>query len=260
VVVGVGVVVVVVAAPLVALAVRAPWSELDAFVQDRAVREALALSLVTATIAAAVATVLGSLVGHFLAHHRGRAGTVVRALVTLPLVLPPVAAGVALLFAFGRRGVFGDILGALGLDLSFTVGAVIVAQTFVSLPFVVLTTEAGFRALDRAHVETAATLGATPWQRLWRIDLPLARAAVGSGAVLAWARSVGELGATLTFAGIVPGVTETAPLRILGALESDPESALLLSMVLVVLSAVVLVALRGRWVPALRRAPVRADA
>lgn len=236
--------------PLAALFIRAPWARLGGYLSAPEVRSALQLSLGTATVATAVVLVLGVPLGWLLARVRFPGRGLVRALVTVPLVLPPVVGGVALLAAFGRRGVAGRWLaGTFGVSLPFSTAGVVVAEAFVALPFLVLAVEAGVRALDHRYEEAAATLGASRWTVFRQVTLPMAAPGVAAGAVLAWARAVGEFGATITFAGSLPGVTRTMPLSVYLALEADPQSAIVLSLVLLVVCVAILVALRGRWLP-----------
>lgn len=234
--------------PLLALLVRAPWRGLGRLLENSQVVEALRLSLVTASLATVVSLLLGVPLAYVLARST-RAGTsLLRALVTLPLVLPPVVGGVALLLALGRRGLVGRPLEDLtGFSLPFTSVAVVVAETFVAMPFLVITVEGAFRAADRRLEEAAATLGASRLAVFRRITLPLIAPSLGAGAVLCWARALGEFGATITFAGSFPGRTQTMPLAVYLALESDPEAAIALSLVLLLVSVLVLAALRDRW-------------
>jgi molybdate transport system permease protein len=173
----------------------------------------------------------------------------VRALVTLPLVLPPVVGGVALLLAFGRRGLVGEWLyNATGLSLPFTTLAVIVAEAFVAMPFLVVSVEGALRATDPRYELAAATLGASRWTTFRRVTLPMVASGVAAGGVLCWARALGEFGATITFAGNFPGVTQTMPLSVYLALQSDPGAAIVLSLVLLIVSVAVLAGLRDRWI------------
>jgi molybdate transport system permease protein len=172
-----------------------------------------------------------------------------RALVTLPLVLPPVVGGVALLLALGRGGVAGRWLDAwFGVTLPFTTAGVVVAETFVALPFLVISVEGTLRAADPRYEEAAATLGASRFTAFRRVTLPLIAPGVAAGAVLAWARALGEFGATITFAGNFPGRTQTMPLAVYLALQNDPAAAIALSLVLLAVSVAVLAGLRDRWV------------
>jgi len=172
----------------------------------------------------------------------------VRALTTLPMVLPPVVGGVALLLAFGRRGLVGSELYGVGIHLPFTTAGAVMAETFVAMPFLVLTLEAAFRSTDRRLEEAARTLGAGRAEVFRRVTLPLVRPSLVAGAVLCWARALGEFGATITFAGNLPGKTQTLPLFVYLQFEAaDAEAAIVLSLVLVVVSLLVVVGLRDRW-------------
>jgi molybdate transport system permease protein len=234
--------------PLLALIARAPWSALPDLLTDHDVVQALRLSLFSATAATALSLLFGVPLAWVLARVRLRGITLLRALVTLPLVLPPVVGGVALLMAFGRRGVLGQYLEQwTGYSLPFTTAAVVLAETFVAMPFLVITVEGAFRAADTDLDEAAATLGAGRLTVFRRVTLPLVGPSVLAGAVLCWARALGEFGATITFAGNFPGRTQTMPLSVYLALQSNPDAAIALALVLLLVSVVVLVALRTRW-------------
>lgn len=238
--------------PLLALLVRAPWSELFDIVATGPVAQALWLSLRTATTATLLSVVLGVPLAWLLARGRLPGGGVLRAIVTLPMVLPPVVGGVALLSLLGRRGLVGQHLDAwFGITIPFTTVAVVLAQTFVALPFLVLSVDGALRGLDGRYEDVSASLGASRWTTLRRVTLPMVGPAVGAGAVLCFARALGEFGATITFAGNFPGTTRTMPIAIYLAMEQSPQAAIALSIVLVAISAVVLVALRSRWLTAL---------
>jgi molybdate transport system permease protein len=199
--------------------------------------------------ALAVALVFGVPLAWVLARSRFPGRALVRALVLLPMVLPPVVGGIALLYAFGRHGFAGEWLySATGWRLPFTAGGAILAEAFVSMPFLVVAAEAAFRSLDRRTEDAAATLGATPSYRFRRVTLPAVAPALAAGAALAWARALGEFGATITFAGNFPGTTQTMPLAIYNDIQSGADGvALTLSVALFVVSLVVLVVLRDRW-------------
>jgi molybdate transport system permease protein len=231
--------------PLVGLLVRTPWSDLPARLTEAGVLTALRLSLETATLATGVCVVLGVPLAWLLARVAFPGRRLVRALVTLPLVLPPVVGGVALLLVFGRRGLVGSWW---GIQLPFTTAGVVVAESFVALPFLVVAVEGALLAADLRYEEAAVTLGANRWTVFWRVTLPLVAPGVAAGAVLCWARALGEFGATITFAGNFPGRTQTMPLAVYLALESDPDAAIVLSLVLLAVSVAVLTGLRGRWV------------
>ena len=208
------------------------------------------LSLITSTLATLVSLVLGVPLAWALARITFPGRSVVRAFVTVPLVLPPVVGGVALFLAFGRRGLIGGpIYDATGWSLPFTSAAVVVAETFVAMPFLVVTVEGALRAADIRYEEAAATLGAGRLAVLRRVTLPMVLPSVAAGAVLCWARALGEFGATITFAGNLPGRTQTLPLAVYLELEQDPEAAFALSLVLLAASVIVLVVLRGKWLP-----------
>ena len=233
--------------PLVGLLVRAPWTELPTLLSDPTVREALRLSLITATLATGVALVIGVPLAWVLARVRFPGRSLLRALVTLPLVLPPVVGGVALFLALGRRGLLGQYLDRwFGLTIPFTPFAVVLAETFVAMPFLIVTVEGALRAADTRYEEASATLGASRWTTFRRVTLPMIGPSVLAGSVLCWARALGEFGATITFAGNFPGRTQTMPIAVYIALETDPDAAIALSLVLLVVSVVILVSLRDR--------------
>lgn len=234
--------------PLVGLLVRAPWRDLPSLIGGSAVRTALRLSLETATSATVVAIVLGVPIAWVLARVEFRGRAVVRALVTLPLVLPPVAGGIALLLSYGRRGVVGQwLLDAFGISLPFTTVGVVVAETFVAMPFLIVAVEGSLRALDPRFDQVAATMGASRWFTFRHVTLPMLGPGIAAGAVLCWARALGEFGATITFAGSYPGTTQTMPLQIYLELQDNPDAAIALSLVLLVVSVAILAGLRDRW-------------
>jgi molybdate transport system permease protein len=235
--------------PLIALLVRAPWGSLPDQLTSTDVWQALQLSLLTATAATAVSLVLGVPLAWLLARTEFPGRGFVRALVTLPLVLPPVVGGVALLLALGRNGVVGQWLDSwFGITLPFTTAGVVVAEAFVAMPFLVISVEGALRAADLRFEEAAATLGASRWTVFRRVTLPLIAPGIVAGAVLCWARALGEFGATITFAGNFPGRTQTMPLAVYLALETEPEAAIVLSLVLLAVSILVLAGLRDKWV------------
>ncbi len=234
--------------PLLALLVRTPWRAVPDLLLTAEVGSALRLSLVCASCATLVCLVLGVPLAWVLARARFPGRSLVRALVTVPLVLPPVVGGVALLLLLGRRGVIGQHLDRwFGVSLPFTTPAVVVAEAFVALPFLVVAVEGALRGADRRYEDAAATLGADRWTTFRRVTLPLATPGVTAGAILCFARALGEFGATITFAGSFPGVTRTMPIAVYLALETDPEAAIALSLVLLAVSVLVLAALRDRW-------------
>jgi molybdate transport system permease protein len=240
-----------VALPFVALLQRAPWTDLGELVGRPVVTDALRLSVTTALAATGISLVLGIPLAWILARTRFPGRSVARALVILPMVLPPVVGGAALLFAFGRRGLLGGpVYDSTGFLLPFSIWGVIAANTFVAMPFLVLTVEAGLRSADTRYEDAAATLGASRWTVFRRITVPHAAPSIIAGAVLCWARALGEFGATVTFAGNLQGRTQTMPLAVFLALESDREAAIALSLVLIAVSLAVLLPLRDRWLAA----------
>jgi molybdate transport system permease protein len=235
--------------PLVGLLVRAPWTTLPQRLTEPGILAALRLSLLTATLATAVCLVLGVPLAWLLARTTIPGRRFVRALVTVPLVLPPVVGGVALLLVFGRRGLLGAWLDStFGITLPFTTTGVVVAEAFVAMPFLVISVEGALRGADARYEEAAATLGASRWTAFRRVTLPLIAPGVAAGAVLCWARALGEFGATITFAGNFPGRTQTMPLAVYLALEQDLDAAIVLSLLLLVVSVAVLAALRDKWI------------
>jgi molybdate transport system permease protein len=237
--------------PLVGLLIRTPWRQLPRLLGGSDVRTALRLSLETATAATVIAIVLGVPIAWVLARLTFRGRAMLRALITLPLVLPPVAGGIALLLAYGRRGVVGgSILKAFGISLPFTTAAVVVAETFVAMPFLIVSVEGALRGVDIRYDQAAATLGASRWFTFRHVTLPMLAPGIAAGAVLCWARALGEFGATITFAGSYPGTTETMPVRIYLDLQDNPDAAIALSLVLLAVSVVILAGLRERWLRA----------
>jgi len=235
-----------IALPVLGMLLRVPWDELPALLTSEASLAALGLSLRTSAVATLLVVVLGVPLALVLAWARLPGIRVVRTVVLLPLVLPPVVSGLALLTTFGRRGLLGRQLEVLGIDIAFSTTAVVLAQAFVSLPFLVLSVEGAARAAGRRHEVVAATLGARPTTVLRRVTLPLLAPALGSGIALAFARCLGEFGATLTFAGSLQGVTRTLPLEIYLQRETDPDAAIALSLVLVLLAAVIVLLTQRR--------------
>ena len=233
--------------PLVALGWRAVESgELAENLTSELVLDAMWLSAVTSTIALVLAVVFGTPLAYLLARRDFPGKTLVDLLIDLPIVLPPTVAGVALLVAFGRRGVLGGRLDDVGIDMAFTTTAVVLAQVFVSAPFYIRTVKAGFEAVSPQFEGVAATLGAGPMRVFWRVVLPLAWPSVLAGAILCWARALSELGATLVFAGNFPGRTQTMPLAIIGVFDSGAsiDAAIALAVILVVAAALLLLLLR----------------
>jgi molybdate transport system permease protein len=235
--------------PLAGLLIRAPWSTLGDQLFSEEVGQALTLSLVCASTATAICLVLGVPLAWLLARSDLPGRGVLRALVTVPLVLPPVVGGVALLLVLGRRGIVGQYLDAwFGISLPFTTTGVVLAEAFVAMPFLVIAVEGALRGADPRYEEAAATLGASRWLTFRRVTLPSIAPGIVAGTVLCWARALGEFGATITFAGNFPGRTTTMPLAVYLALETDPGAAIVLSIVLLLLSVTILVSLRDRWI------------
>jgi molybdate transport system permease protein len=234
--------------PLIALIQKCPWGELGSQLTSAPVRQALLLSIECSLMALGLSFLFGVPLAWVLARVRFPGRSLVRALVTLPVVLPPVVGGVALLYAFGRTGFAGRALESVtGLTLPFTTAGVVMAETFVAMPFLVIAAEAGFRQIDGRYEEAAATLGADTFTRFRRVTVPLAAPSLVAGGALTWARALGEFGATITFAGNLQGRTQTMPLAVYVALESEPAGAITLSLVLLAISLLVLIVLRGRW-------------
>lgn len=235
--------------PLVAMVARVDWRHFGELITSTAALEALDLSLRTSVVSTVLCLLLGVPMATVLARTQFPGQAFLRAVVLLPLVVPPVVSGIALLYTFGRRGLLGGTLDALGIELAFSTAAVVLAQTFVSLPFLVIALEGSLRTLGGGHEVVAATLGASPTTAFRRVTIPLVLPGLLSGAVLAFARSLGEFGATITFAGSLQGTTTTMPLQIYLERLSDPDAAVALSLVLVVVAvAVIVVARPGRTV------------
>ncbi|BCL82337.1 molybdate ABC transporter permease [Ktedonobacteria bacterium brp13] len=230
--------------PLVALLIREPPAALWSEFQQPEIAQALLLSLVTTTISTLCAVTLGLPVAYVLARYRFPGRSLLETLVTLPTVLPPVVAGVALLLAFGRVGLLGQYLSLLGITIPFTTAAVVMAQTFIAAPFFINSARAGLEQMDRRYEMAAYTLRATPLYMFRRVMLPLIRPALFSGIGLAWARALGEFGATITFAGNFPGTTQTMPIAVYLASETDLDQAIALAVALLAVSFGILIALR----------------
>jgi len=236
------------ALPILALLLEAPWGRMLETLGREDIQQALWLSVVTSTWATVLVMLLGIPIAWVLARVQFRGRWLVRTLVVVPLVLPPVVAGVSLLSAFGRNGLVGEPLReTFGVSLPYTTAAVVVAHAFVAIPFFVLSVEGALRTTDEEYDAAAATLGADRWTTFRRVTLPLAMPGVVAGLVLAWARSLGEFGATIAFAGSYPGTTRTMPLAVYTALQGDPEGALALSVILLLVSVAILTLLRDHW-------------
>ncbi len=231
------------ALPLLAVVLRAlplraaGWLSASTF-------DALRLSLFTATLSATLAIIVGTPIAYFLAREEFTGKAVVDALIDVPMVLPPAVAGLALLMAFGRRGLLGPALSAVGIELPFTTAAVVMAQTFVAAPFYIRAAKAGFASVDRGLEQMSALLGVSNWRTFLRVTLPLAAPSLFGGLLMTWARALGEFGATIMFAGNFQGSTQTMPLAIYIGLESNLDSALALSVILIVVSFGILAAVR----------------
>ncbi len=235
--------------PLAGLLLRTPWATLAPRLTEPGVLTALGLSLQTATIATLLCMLFGVPLAWLLARGGFPGRRLIRALVTVPLVLPPVVGGVALLLVFGRRGLIGSWLDStFGITLPFTTAGVVLAEAFVAMPFLVIAVEGALRGADARYEEAAATLGASRWTTFTHVTLPLIAPGIAAGAVLCWARALGEFGATITFAGNFPGRTQTMPLAVYLALETDLQAAIVLSLILLTVSVGILVALRDKWI------------
>jgi molybdate transport system permease protein len=226
--------------PLLAMVTRIEWSQFGTLVTSESSRAALWLSLRTSLASTILCTVFGVPMALVLARTRFPGQSVARSLVLLPLVLPPVVGGIALLYTFGRKGLLGHSMEVLGVQVAFSTTAVVMAQTFVALPFLVVSLEGALRTGGQRFEEVAATLGARPTTVFFRVTLPLVLPGLASGAVLAFARALGEFGATITFAGSLQGVTRTLPLEIYLQRETDPQAAVALSLVLVAVATTVI--------------------
>ncbi|MEM7337811.1 MAG: ABC transporter permease [Actinomycetota bacterium] len=232
--------------PVLGLLTDAPWTRIPELLATDATLVAMRVSLVVSLSAVVLSVLIGVPTAFVLARLDFPGKALLRTIVSVPLVLPPVVTGVALLSGFGRRGLLGDLTG-VGLS-NTTVGAVL-AATLVAMPFLILSVEGALRNADPEYEAVAASLGAGPLARWWRVSVPLARPSIVAGATLAWARALGEFGATITFAGNIEGVTRTLPLEVSIAIDRDPDRAVALSLVLLAVALAVLVALRDRWVP-----------
>ncbi|MEO5834123.1 MAG: ABC transporter permease [Nakamurella sp.] len=232
--------------PLLAMVLRVDWAHFGALVTSESSLAALSLSLRTALASTVLCVLFGTPMALVLARARFRGLNVLRSFVLLPLVLPPVVGGIALLYTFGRRGLLGQWLDVIGFRIAFSTTAVVLAQTFVAVPFLILSLEGALRTAGQRYEAIAATLGARPTTVLRRVTIPLVLPGLLSGAVLAFARALGEFGATLTFAGSLQGVTRTLPLEIYLQREGDADAAVALSLVLVVVAVLIVIATRSR--------------
>jgi len=242
--------------PLLGLLLRAPWADLPRLLASAEVLQALGLSLLTASVSTVACLVLGVPLAVLLSHSVDWAVVprrLLRAAITIPMVLPPVVGGIALLLLLGRRGIAGQWLAEVGVTIPFTTGAVVIAQTFVAMPFLVFAVEGALRSADRRSELAASSLGASRAQTFRFVTLPLVAPGVAAGAVLCFTRALGEFGATITFAGSFPGVTRTLPIASYLAMNSDPDTAIALALLLLVVSLAVLLTLRDRWLPGVIR-------
>lgn len=241
--------------PAVALVVRAPWGSLGSIYRTYAFWDALRVSVIVSLEVTAISLVIGTPLAFVLARRKFLGASLLRAVVTLPLVVPPVVGGVAMFFAFGRNGIVGRYLEDwFGYSLPFTQFGIVLAETFVAMPFLVVTLEGAFRTADHGLEEAAATLGASRLRVFSRVTVPLVVPSLVAGSVLCWARAIGEFGATSIFGGNIPGSTQTMTTVIYSSFQTsgDPEAATALSLPLMAVAIVVLVALRDKW---LRSAP-----
>jgi molybdate transport system permease protein len=237
--------------PVLALVIRAPWGDLSTSLSGVGATTALRLSMEVSLAATALSLLFGVPLAWLLARGTFPGRSVLRAMVVLPIVLPPVVGGIGLLNALGRSGVAGQWLyEGLGIQLTFTIWGAIIAATFVSMPLVVIATEAGLHSVDRRYEQAATTLGASQGLAMRRVVFPMLLPSIVAGAVLTWARALGEFGATITFAGNLEGRTQTLPLAVYQARQTDPGGAIFLSLILVVISIVVLVAMRDHLMKA----------
>lgn len=230
------------AVPLVGMAVRIPWAAVPGLLTSEAAREAALLSLRTCAVSTLLCVLLGTPLAVLLSRSNGPLATVARTVTALPMVLPPVVAGLALLTTLGRTGVVGRHLSVIGIEVGFTTAAVVIAQTFVAMPFLVIALEGALRSVDSRLERTAASLGASPTRVLATVTLPLVLPSLVAGAAMSFARALGEFGATLTFAGSLQGTTRTLPLEIYLSRETDTDTALALALLLIVVAAVLMAA------------------
>jgi len=234
--------------PLLSVVIRVPWGEFWSTLTSSAVRQSLLISLQTSLMAAVLAAILGIPLSWWLARTSSRLARMIRTVCIAPMVLPPVVAGIALLAAFGRRGVVGEqMYNWWGISLPFTKTAVVLAQVFVAMPFLILAVEAAFRQVNEGLEDAARTMGATPIRIFFSVVVPSVRPALLAGLVLAWARSFGEFGASITFAGSFPGRTQTLPMSVYEIATYDYRQALVVSVFMMFISVGVLAAMRDRW-------------
>jgi molybdate transport system permease protein len=234
--------------PLIGLITGAPWGHIVSVITSQSATQALELSIIASLASTALALIFGFPLAWLLARGTFRGKVVLRGLTTLPMVLPPVVGGIALLLAYGRRGIIGEPLDkATGFSLPFTLAGVIVAESFVAMPFFVITLESGLRSMNRRLEDAARSLGAPRRTVFVRVTLPLIWPSLAAGTILTWARALGEFGATITFAGNLPGTTQTMPLAIyISQSSGQTDQAIALSLILVLVSLVVMIFRRDR--------------
>ena len=238
-----GVYIVFIGLPLAALIIRAFSGGLSSSLTSEIAATALRLSLATSAVSMVIIVAIGTPIAYYLARRGGAGGRIADVVIDLPLVLPPVVAGLAMLMAFGRQSYLGGLLENAGIALPFTTAAVVIAQIFVSAPFYIRAAKLGFQSVPTGMEEISQTLGMSPWRTFWRLTLPLAWPSVVGGLALSWARAISEFGATIMFAGNFIGRTQTMPLAILSAMESDVGAALALAVMLLAASVLVLLVL-----------------
>jgi molybdate transport system permease protein len=244
--------------PLAGLLWRAPWSDVASVLRESGSRDALRISLICSLSATGLSVLFGLPIAWLLSRGQFPGRNVIRALATLPLVLPPVVGGVALFYAFGRRGLIGEwLIRWFGIQLPFTIWAAIIAETFVAMPFFIITVEGALRSLDTRYEEAAATFGARRWTIFRRVTIPMILPSIAAGMALTWARALGEFGATITFAGNFPGKTQTLPLAIYLAFENNDPAGIVLSILLLAISIIVLVVVGSRVFGGRSRATAR---
>lgn len=236
----------VVVIPIIGLFVRVPWTRMNELWSNDVASDALFITLRTSLIATVLCIVLGVPLAWAMSNTSMRVRAFSRAIVTVPVVLPPVVGGIALLSALGRKGVFGGLLSSIGISLPFTQTAVVLSQLFVAMPFLVLAVENQFRTMDRGVIDAARVMGFGPFRTFAHVVLPMTKSSIFAGAILAWARAVGEFGASITFAGSLKGKTQTLPMAVYELLERDWELAMGLSVVMILFAVAVIFGLRSQ--------------
>jgi len=233
-----------IALPMASLFIKMPWDSLQGVLGSPVVANALKLSLMTSGITTLIVVILGTPIAHVNARHKYPAKELVDTVIDLPVVIPPAVAGLALLMAFGRRGVLGQYLNVMGIDIAFSTVAVVMAQVFVASPFFIRQARTSFEDVDRSYENAARTLGASPLYTFAYVTAPIAMNGLISGAILSWARALGEFGATIMFAGNFEGHTQTMPLAIYTAMQGDLNASIFLSIILVAVSFIVIAAIK----------------